>query len=132
MNSEFSVSTQRDLLSVAREYAGTKVDAARPADRVNRTLGDTATGKDGDRVERRQREGVDAQSLNGTVSELNQMVQSLHRELQFQVDKDSGDVVVKVVDTETGDVVRQIPPEEVLRLRERLAKSAGAIFQGSV
>jgi len=36
-----------------------------------------------------------------------------------------------VVDRETDEVVRQIPSEEVVRLRQRLQEAAGAIFQDS-
>ena len=65
------------------------------------------------------------------VSDLNQLVQSLHRELQFSVDNDSGETVIKVVDRETDEVLRQIPNDEVLQLRKRLEETAGAIFQDS-
>ena len=57
------------------------------------------------------------------VSNLNQLVRDLHRELKFSVDDDSGETVVKVIDKETDEVVRQIPSAEVLRLRKRLEES---------
>ena len=71
------------------------------------------------------------QPLDDVVSELNNLVRELHRELQFSVDDKSGDTIVKVVDRETDEVVRQIPSEEVVRLRQRLQEAAGAIFQDS-
>ncbi len=39
---------------------------------------------------------------------------NLGRELHFEVDKDSGQTVVKVIDPETEEVVRQIPSEEAV------------------
>ena len=69
--------------------------------------------------------------LNDVVSELNNLVRELHRELQFSVDDESGETVIKVVDRETDEVVRQIPSEDVVRLRQRLQEAAGAIFQDS-
>lgn len=39
--------------------------------------------------------------------------------------------MIKVVDRETDEVVRQIPSEEVMRLRERLQEAAGVIFRDS-
>lgn len=39
---------------------------------------------------------------------------SLGRDLQFEVDSDSGQTVVKVIDPETEEVVRQIPSEEAV------------------
>jgi len=65
------------------------------------------------------------------VSGLNDLVHDLHRELKFSVDKDSGDMVIKVIDQETDEVVREIPSEEVVRLRKRLKEAEGVIFQGS-
>jgi flagellar protein FlaG len=69
--------------------------------------------------------------LEKVVDELNNLVRDLHRELQFSVDDKSGDTVIKVVDSETDEVVRQIPSEEVVRLRQRLQEVAGVIFQDS-
>jgi len=73
-----------------------------------------------------------AESLKEVVSGLNDMVQNLHRNLQFSVDDDSGDTVIKVIDSETDEVVRQIPSEEIMRLRQRMKDAAGALFQGAV
>jgi flagellar protein FlaG len=69
--------------------------------------------------------------LNEVVSELNNLVRDLHRELQFSVDDKSGETVIKVVDSKTDEVVRQIPSEEVVRLRQRLEDVAGVIFRDS-
>ena len=73
----------------------------------------------------------DQKPLDDVVSELNNLVRELHRELQFSVDNKSGDTIVKVIDRETDEVVRQIPSEEVVRLRQRLQEAAGTIFQDS-
>ncbi|MCB1802330.1 MAG: flagellar protein FlaG [Gammaproteobacteria bacterium] len=73
----------------------------------------------------------DREGLQDVVSNLNQLVRDLHRELQFSVDDDSGETVVKVIDRETDEVVRQIPSEEVMRLRKRLEEAAGVIFHDS-
>ncbi|MDJ0740333.1 MAG: flagellar protein FlaG [Gammaproteobacteria bacterium] len=73
----------------------------------------------------------EAESLENVVSDLNQLVRELHRELQFSVDEESGDTVVKVIDSETDEVLRQIPSDQVLRLRQRLEEAAGVIFQDS-
>lgn len=69
--------------------------------------------------------------LNEVVSELNNLVRDLHRELQFSVDDESGETTIKVVDSKTDEVVRQIPSEEVVRLRQRLEEAAGVIFRDS-
>ncbi len=69
--------------------------------------------------------------LEDVVSDLNKLVRELHRELRFSVDKDSGDTVIKVIDRETDEVVRQIPSEELIHLRKRLQDAAGVFFRDS-
>jgi flagellar protein FlaG len=74
----------------------------------------------------------DEEILSGTVSDLNKLAQQMHRELRFSVDDESGEMVVKVIDKETDEVLRQIPSEEILVLRKRMADAAGVIFSDSV
>ncbi len=71
-------------------------------------------------------------SIEGAVSDLNSLAQRMRRELQFSVEEDSGELVVKIIDKETDEVVRQIPPEVLLELRKRMTEAAGAIFSDSV
>ena len=78
-----------------------------------------------------ERAAQEEEPLEDVVSNLNQLVRDLHRELQFSVDEDSGDTVIKVIDSKTDEVLRQIPSEEVMRLRQRLEEAAGVIFQDS-
>lgn len=63
------------------------------------------------------------------VGNLNDFVQKLTRTLQFSVDEESGRTVIKVVDSETNQLIRQIPPEEVLVLARNLANGEGVILK---
>ena len=47
---------------------------------------------------------------------MEKFVRDSGRSLQFSVDEGSGQVVVKVVDAASGEVIRQIPSEEFLRI----------------
>lgn len=58
--------------------------------------------------------------LDYAVNRLNEYIQNSRRDLYFSVDKDSGRVVVKVIDSETREVIRQIPSEEVVALARGL------------
>lgn len=49
---------------------------------------------------------------------LESYIRSVSRSLQFKVDADSGRTIISVLDAETGDLIRQIPNEEVLRFAE--------------
>ena len=63
------------------------------------------------------------------VGNLNDFVQKLSRTLKFSVDEESGRTVIKVVDSETKQVIRQIPPEEVLALARNLNNGEGVILK---
>lgn len=52
--------------------------------------------------------------------QLETFMESMNRYLEFRVDQDSGRTIVTVKDKSTGEVVRQIPSEEVLRLAHNL------------
>ena len=45
------------------------------------------------------------------VQELNVATQSIGRDLRFQVDLENGRSIIQVLDRETGEIIRQIPPE---------------------
>jgi flagellar protein FlaG len=60
--------------------------------------------------------------LKQAVSQLNDYVQTIQRDLQFSIDKESGIMVVKVIDTKSEKVIRQIPAEETLKLARSLAE----------
>jgi flagellar protein FlaG len=65
-----------------------------------------------------------AGNLHVAVSQINDHVQSLQRNLLFTVDDVTGKDVVTVVDTETEQVIRQIPSEEVLEVARRITVSS--------
>ena len=51
--------------------------------------------------------------LEAVVEKLNLASQSIGRDLHFEVNLDSGRSVILVMDRETGEVIREIPPEKV-------------------
>jgi len=54
--------------------------------------------------------------------------QSIERDLKFNVDGESGRLVITVIDPETDKVVRQIPPEETLYILRNMERGGGALF----
>lgn len=60
------------------------------------------------------------QELAAAVEHLNAKIQNLNRNLEFSINKDNGEVLVKVVDAQTHELVRQIPSEEALALAQNI------------
>ena len=48
--------------------------------------------------------------------------------IQFSIDKDTGRTVVKMVDTETKEILRQIPSEEMLAISRSIEKMRGVMI----
>jgi flagellar protein FlaG len=66
--------------------------------------------------------------LKEAVQDLNELVRDGGRGLQFAVDDSLGRPIVTVTNAESGEVVRQIPGEVVLRLARRLFTEQGNLF----
>ena len=77
-----------------------------PAERVQTTgKARPQTGNDVPVPERPQPD------LEALAAELNISSQSIGRDLRFKVDMASGQSVIQVLDRETGEIIREIPPE---------------------
>lgn len=61
------------------------------------------------------------QQLENAVSRINDYVQNVQRTIKFSVDETSGKDVVKILDKQTEEVIRQIPSEEVLAIARNIA-----------
>jgi len=79
--------------------------------------------------QQREQQQERTEALRDKVAELNDYMQNLNRSLQFSVDDESGDTVIKVVDSETEELVRQIPSEEILRARNAIEKYRGILLE---
>ena len=67
-------------------------------------------------------------NLQDAVSMLNQQMASTNRGLGFRIDEAVGGPVVTVRSAETGEVVRQIPNEVVVRLAHNIEKVKGLLL----
>jgi flagellar protein FlaG len=62
------------------------------------------------------------------VERLNRMSRVLDRKIQFELAEETEDVIVKIVDRETGHTIRQIPPPELVKLTTRMEEIHEMIF----
>lgn len=65
-------------------------------------------------------EAKETQSIEQAVTEINDYVQSVQRDLHFSVDEDSGETIIRVRDKESGELIRQIPEDIFLSLAQNL------------
>lgn len=67
--------------------------------------------------------------LENAMNNIQEFVQSVRRDINFSLDEGNGRVVVKVTDASSGDVIRQIPSEEALKLAENLSEVRSLLFK---
>jgi flagellar protein FlaG len=70
--------------------------------------------------------------LEKAVTDIQEFVQAAQRNLDFSIDDSTGRVVVKVIATETGLVIRQIPSEAALKLAQSLSDASSLLFDDKV
>ena len=75
---------------------------------------------------------VSADETNQAVTEVNAILKSMNHHLQFSIDDKTNTVIVKLIDGETGEVLRQIPPEEIVRLRAYYRDQQGLLVNTAV
>jgi len=72
---------------------------------------------------------VDAQKVQNAVAALNRAMATLSRELAFSSDPESGHTVIRVMDMETKQVIRQIPSEDALAITHAIDKLQGLMLR---
>ncbi|MDF3188190.1 flagellar protein FlaG [Pseudomonas paracarnis] len=67
-------------------------------------------------------------ALEQAVTDIREFVQASQRNLDFSIDDTTHRVVVKVIATDSGEVIRQIPSETALKLAQDLSKASSLLF----
>lgn len=68
--------------------------------------------------------------LQDAVDNANRFFEQVSRELRFQRSETTDTLVVQIVDQKTGEVIRQVPSEEMLKISKELEKISGLLFKG--
>ena len=71
---------------------------------------------------------AEKKEMEKAAEKLQKFVQGTAPSLTFSVDQDSGRSVMKITDTDTGDVLRQIPTKEALELAKEMEKLQGMLI----
>jgi flagellar protein FlaG len=70
--------------------------------------------------------------IGPTVADLERVTLALNRRLKFEVDHESHEVTVKVIDGQTDKVIKILPPEELQRLHDNIKETIGFLFDERV
>ncbi len=119
----------RVAVTATPKIATEKIQQASPTGSINsKDTGDTG-----------QELTVKQEVIKDQIKELQEFNQNIDRSLQFKVDEELGVTIVRVIDKETEELIRQFPPEELINLSRRLkdlneqqAANSGVLLQEKV
>jgi flagellar protein FlaG len=61
---------------------------------------------------------VEVHKIESVTRQIDSFLRSINRSLQFRLDESTGRMVVSICDAETGEIIRQVPGEEALRIAQ--------------
>lgn len=70
--------------------------------------------------------------MTAAVNELFDVLKTTSIGLRFEIDEDTHRVITKVIDKDTGELIRQLPSEEVLRFARAIDKLQGLFVSHAV
>jgi flagellar protein FlaG len=76
-------------------------------------------------------EYVKKQDFSNAINSVNEYVEMFNNKVSFSIDEKSREII-HVYDNETGELIRQIPPKEMIELVDKLEEIAGIIFNNKV
>ncbi len=102
------------------ERAGAGAQTAAPANPVRSTPTDQSPADTA---------SMDRRMIEEATKKVQRTVSALNSALQFQIDQDTEKLVIKIIDTNTKEVIKQIPPQEILDIAKALDKLQGLLVR---
>lgn len=79
-----------------------------------------------------QKKETAVKDVTQAVNDINNAFNSMNISRQFVIDKDLGEVIVKIMDTAKKEVIRQIPSEDAIRLSKNIREMVGLLFDSKL
>lgn len=87
--------------------------------------------KQNKRMDNKNRE-INKDDLIIAVGKLNKTIEPYQEGIQFIYNKDAGRMVVKVINTATGEVIKQMPPQDVIDMIVKIRRFIGLIIDEKI
>ena len=75
---------------------------------------------------------TEAEKVKNAIKDIETFLASSRRNLEFSTDEESGRIIVKVIASETGELIRQLPSEEALKIAHSLSDVNSLLFDAKV
>uniref|UniRef100_A0A7C5V305 Flagellar protein FlaG n=1 Tax=Caldicellulosiruptor owensensis TaxID=55205 RepID=A0A7C5V305_9FIRM len=77
------------------------------------------------KFDEKNKKELDEDTLIKMINQANKAFEAKYTRLEFSIHKDTHEIVVKVYDKETNELIREIPPEKILDIIAKLWELAG-------
>lgn len=71
---------------------------------------------------------VEVPNIESVTRQIDSFLRSFGRSINFRVDPGSGQMIVSVINANTGEIIRQVPGEDALKLAQSIEASMSAII----
>lgn len=75
---------------------------------------------------------VELHKIESVTRQIDSFLRSINRSLQFRLDESTGRMIVSICDAETGEIIRQVPGEEALRIAQNLESRLSGMLDEKV
>ena len=72
------------------------------------------------------------EEVKESVKDVNEIVDKVKESLSFQIHEDTEELMVQVIDVNTDEVIKELPPEEMLDLKARIHEMVGILIDEKV
>lgn len=80
----------------------------------------------------REHSKLDEEALQQGIEDLNKNIRVFNSKVSFSVDKNTGRTIIRVSDRDTNEIIREIPPEEFLRVASKLSELMGILVDRKI
>ena len=85
-------------------------------------------GQDQQDVENNQEQSRQNEAIRQIADSANEYLKQAKTHLEFVVSEETGRIVISVIQNETNEIIRKIPPESMVRLADRMTQMSGLLF----
>lgn len=71
---------------------------------------------------------IKEKDLANAVDKLNKFLEDNKTHAEYEVHEKLNDIMIKIVDDKTGDVIKEIPPKKILDMVAKMCEMVGALF----
>ena len=124
-SSVISVSVGQEIRVRDNQKVG-EVDKLRPIDKKS------ANPKESTELQESQVPKKAPEQIKEVVTRLQTTLQNIEPRIELSIDKELKQVIVRILDKESGELIRQIPSEEVLELDRFFADQSGLFVEEEI